>query len=31
LLDRARAEIPTMQTATDLADAAKKVCTAVVR
>jgi len=29
ILDEARREIPTMTTATDLADAAKKVCAAV--
>ena len=29
ILDEARSEIPTMQTATDLADAAQKVCAAV--
>jgi succinyl-CoA synthetase beta subunit len=29
LLDAARKDIPTMQPATDLADAAKKVCAAV--
>jgi succinyl-CoA synthetase beta subunit len=29
ILDAARKDIPTMQSATDLADAAKKVCAAV--
>jgi succinyl-CoA synthetase beta subunit len=29
ILDAARAELPTMQSATDLADAARKVCAAV--
>ncbi len=31
ILESARGEIPTMQTATDLADAARKVCAAVAR
>jgi succinyl-CoA synthetase beta subunit len=29
ILDAARAELPTMQSATDLAEAARKVCAAV--
>jgi hypothetical protein len=31
ILEAARGEIPTMQPATDLADAARKVCAAVAR